>query len=334
MRSRHVHVSVNLDSIRAAAEAIRLSTGVRLIAVIKADAYGLGAVPISEALATVVDEFAYFTIHEAREVGRPGIILGPPEGDPAEYRELNLRPCVTNRADAERFAGMPVAVKLDTGMQRFGCRAEDLEDLLNRCSAEDVFTHATGISSVRLLRDVCRCKSQWLHAASTSLLDCPEAWLDGVRPGLALYRGATRVTSRLAVVRETKGGVGYTRFNCPNVGVILAGYCHNLQKAPVVINGRRQQLLEIGMNTSFVSVDPRDRVGDEVVLLGEELGEAELAAHFGCREHEILCRYGSMGPRSYVKNGVSCVAPALTTPALTQDAADTSRSSVPDPRKT
>jgi alanine racemase len=31
---------------------------VRLIAVIKADAYGLGAVPISEALATVVDEFA------------------------------------------------------------------------------------------------------------------------------------------------------------------------------------------------------------------------------------------------------------------------------------
>jgi hypothetical protein len=34
-------------------------------------------------------------------------------------------------------------------MQRFGCRAEDLEDLLNRCSAEDVFTHATGMSSVR-----------------------------------------------------------------------------------------------------------------------------------------------------------------------------------------
>jgi alanine racemase len=329
MRSRHVHVTVNLDLVRAAAEGIRQSTGVRLIAVIKADAYGLGAVPISEALAAAVDEFAYFTIHEAREVGRAGIVLGPPEGDPAEYRELNLRPTVANRSDAARFAGMPVAVKLDTGMQRFGCRAEDLDDLLGRCNAEDIFTHATCLPSVRLLHDVCRCKPQWLHAASTSLLDCAEAWLDGVRPGLALYRGATRVTSRLVVVRETKGGVGYTQFTCPHVGVILAGYCNNVQKAPVYINGRRQQLLEIGMNTSFVSVDPRDRIGDEVVLLGEELPEAELAAHFGCREHEILCRYTSMGPRSYVKSGAGAGRPILT-----RDALDTTRSSVPDPRRT
>ena len=330
MRSRHVHVSVNLDSIRAAAEAIRLSTGVRLIAVIKADAYGLGAVPISEALATVVDEFAYFTIHEAREVGRPGIILGPPEGDPAENRGLNLRPCVTNRSDAEPFAGMPVAVKLDTGMQRFGCRGRP------RRSAQPLQCgrrlHARNGHELGALLRRCRCKPR---VAARRRLRCSIAprlgWTACARDWRCI-EALTRVTSRLVVVRETKGGVGYTRFNCPNVGVILAGYCHNLQKAPVVINGRRQQLLEIGMNTSFVSVDPRDRVGDEVVLLGEELGEAELAAHFGCREHEILCRYGSMGPRSYVKNGVSAV--TVATPALTQDAADTSRSSVPDPRRT
>jgi len=85
MRCPLVQVAVNLDQVRAAAEAIRARTGVGLIAVIKADAYGLGAPRIADALASVVTDFAYFAVSEAREVGRPGLVLGPPEGDPAEY---------------------------------------------------------------------------------------------------------------------------------------------------------------------------------------------------------------------------------------------------------
>jgi alanine racemase len=313
MRSRHIHVVVNLERVRVAAEAIRRQTGVRLIAVLKADAYGLGAPQVADALAGVVHEFAYFSIHEAREVGRPGLVLGPPEGDAAQHRELNLRPAVASRADAERFAGIPVALKLDTGMQRFGCRVEELDDLLARCRAQDVFTHALALPSVRMLRDAGRGKPAWLHAASTSLLDCPEAWLDGVRPGLALYRGAVRASTRLCLVRETIGGIGYTQFECPRVGVILAGYCNHLRHAPVLINGRRQRLLEVGMNAAFVSVDPSDRPGDEVVLLGDGLTETELAAHCGCREHEILCRYTAMGQRSYVTAAASAAEAAVPT---------------------
>ncbi len=316
MRCRNVHVTINLPRIRAAAEAISRQTGVRLIAVIKADAYGLGAVQVAGVLAGVVHEFAYFSIHEAREVARPGIVLGPPEGDAAQHRELHLRPAIANRADAERFAGVPVAVKLDTGMQRFGCRADHLDDLLKHCDAQDIFTHAVALPSAKMLRDVCRGKSQWLHAGSTSLLSHPEAWLDGVRPGLALYRGAVRVTTRLHSVRHTTGGVGYTQFEHPHVGVILAGYCNHLQAAPVIINGRRQRLLEVGMNTAFVSVDPSDRPGDEVVLLGDGLAEAELAARFNCREHEILCRYTSMGIRSYSAAEETSVLERLTAAKL------------------
>ncbi len=319
MRSRHIQITVNLDRVRAAAEEIRRTTGVRLIAVIKADAYGLGAPAISDALASVVHEFAYFTLHEAREVGRPGIVLGPPEGEPAEYRELKLRPAVANRPDAERFASLPVAIKLDTGMQRFGCPAEHLDELLALSRAQDIFTHAASLKSVQLLRDAGRGRSQWLHAASTSLLPHRDTWLDGVRPGLALYQGAVRVSTRLQSVRSTRGGVGYTQFEASQVGIILAGYCNHLRPGPVWINGRRQRLLEVGMNTAFVSVDPADRAGDEVVLLGEGLREAELAAHFACREHEILCRYTAMGQRTYVTAGVKATPglrmPPDTTPA-------------------
>jgi alanine racemase len=332
MRCRNVHVVVNLARVRAAAEAIRRQTGVRLIAVIKADAYGLGAAQVAGALSGAVHEFAYFSIHEAREVGRPGIVLGPPEGDAAQYHELNLRPAVATRADAERFAGIPVAVKLDTGMQRFGCRPEDLADLLARCQAQDVFTHAVGLPSTRLLREVCRGRSQWLHAASTSLLGNPEAWLDGVRPGLALYRGAVRVSTRLHSVRHTTGGVGYTQFEHPHVGVILAGYCNHLHQAPVLINGRRQRLLEVGMNTAFVSVDPSDHPGDEVVLLGDGLTEAELAARFDCREHEILCRYTAMGARSYIT--ADGAAPLDRLVAAKLDSACTTQSTAAAPPRT
>jgi len=303
MRSRHVQITVNLEQIRQAAEQIRRMTGVKLIAVIKADAYGLGAVPVADALTDAVDEFAYFTLAEAREVGRPGLILGPPEGESAEYLELNLRPTISCLQDAERFAGLPVAVKVDTGMQRFGCRPEELSELLGRCRAVDIYTHATGVEAVEFFDRLTRGRPQWRHAACSSLLAHRQTWLEGVRPGLALYQGAMRVSTRLCQVKKTRGPAGYTGFDYPYVGVILAGYCHNLRPAPVLINGRRQRLLEVGMNTSFVSVDPEDRVGDEVVLLGDGLDETELGACLDCRPHEILCRYGSMGQRSYIPTG-------------------------------
>src|SRR5262245_56578733 len=104
MRSRHIACTVDLDRIRSNAEEIKRRTRVRLLAVIKADAYGLGAARVADALAGAVDEFAYFSVPEAREVGRPGVVIGPPEGDPAEFRELRLRPVVGSIAYAERFS--------------------------------------------------------------------------------------------------------------------------------------------------------------------------------------------------------------------------------------
>ena len=324
MRSKHIVVTIDLDRVRASAESIRAETGVPLIAVIKADAYGLGAARVADAIGAVVDDFAYFTVNEAREVGRPGLVLGPPEGEPAEYRELQLRPAVADPDEAAKFAGLPVAINVDTGMQRFGCRPEALDDLLGHCCGVEVFTHACDATSADVLRAAAAGRALFLHAASTSLLHCSTAWLDAVRPGLGLYRGAVRATTRLAAVQTTRGPVGYSGFECRHVGIIMAGYSHHLNLAPLVINGRVQRILEIGMNTSFVSVDPVDRAGDEVVLLGAELTETQLAHELGVRPHEVLCRYTAMGTREYVsrERGVS------------RGAACTTQSSAPAPQQT
>ncbi len=299
MRSNHVHVVVDLDRVRRSAELIRRRTGVALIAVVKADAYGLGAQRVTDALESAVDAFAYFSLEEARAVQRGGIVLGPPEADAATYRELGLTPAVSTRADAKRLRGVPLMLSVDTGMQRFGCSPDQAEGVLACGDFRHAFTHAAGTDGAARLADCCGGRVETLHAAATSLLDHEPSRLDAVRPGLALYRGAMTVTTELAAAHDCNGPIGYTRFAAPRVGVILAGYSNGLAPGPVLVNGRRQRLLEVGMNTAFVSIEPADKVGDPVVLLGGGLTEVELAAHFGTREHEILCRYGGMGRREY-----------------------------------
>jgi alanine racemase len=226
-------------------------------------------------------------------------VLGPPGADAAAHRELGLLPTVASRADAMRLRGTPLLLSVDTGMQRFGCAAEEATDILKRGDFRQAFTHAAGPDGAAQLADCCGGRVEMLHAAATSLLDHAPSRLDAVRPGLALYRGALSVTTELAVAHDTSGPIGYTRFVAPRVGVVLAGYSNGLRPGPALVNGRRQRLLEVGMNTSFVSIEAEDRQGDPVVLLGGELAEAELADHFGTREHEILCRYAAMGPREY-----------------------------------
>lgn len=301
MRSNHVNVLIHLARVRQSAEEIRRATGVQLIAVIKSDAYGLGAKRVADVLAGVADDFAYFTIDEAAEVGRPGIVLGPPDSGACadDYRGLRLRPVISRTSDVERFRGLPVVVSVDSGMQRFGCPLSQAAELVARCGAREMCTHASNAEALEVLRQVHAPGVELRHAASTAFLGNPAAWFEAVRPGVGLYRGAVTVTTRLVEARETYGPVGYTRFEYPHVGVILAGYSNRVAPAPVLINGRMQRILEVGMNTSFVSLDPRDRAGDVVTLLSDELNEAKLAAHFGIREHEVLCRYTSMGGRRY-----------------------------------
>lgn len=306
MRSPHIAVSVNLDRVRAAAEEIKRRTGVKVIAVVKADAYSLGAPQVADALASVVHEFAYFALEEAQALGRPGLLIGPPFASADEFRAAGVRPAVGSLEAAERYRGLRVAISVDTGMQRFGCMPDALDALVPRCDVSEYLTHAVTVEAALRLKAACGQRGRPIHAAASSLLDEPATWFDAVRPGVALFRGAMRVTARLALVRETRGAVGYTGFTHSPVGVILGGYSNRLSAgAPLLINGRRQRILETGMNTSYVSADPADRIGDPVLLLGEaddgrgKITEQEIATALHIREHEVLCRYGAVGQRTY-----------------------------------
>jgi alanine racemase len=307
MRSPHITITVDLGHVRRAARRIKAEMGVQYMAVIKADAYGLGASQVAAALSGVADEFAFFALREAVEVGVPALILGPPDGDPAVYRELALRPTVTTVDEARRYAGLPVAINIDLGMQRFGAPPERLAELAAISNVREVMSHGIDPTIGPRLKELCGARFPRLHVACSHLIEYPEARLDLVRVGVAMYRGAVRVTTRLTHVRDTYGPGGYTSFATPRVGLFQAGYAEGVQPGPVLVNGRRQRIIEVNMNASFVTIERDDAVGAEVVLLGDELREPELAEHFGIRDHEVLTRFTALGIRKYVDSDARAI---------------------------
>jgi hypothetical protein len=67
--SSSVTVRIDLARIRASAQEIRRRTGVAILAVVKADAYGLGAAQVAEALADLADGWCVFSLAEAMKPG-------------------------------------------------------------------------------------------------------------------------------------------------------------------------------------------------------------------------------------------------------------------------
>ncbi len=196
---------------------------VSIIPVVKADAYGHGAVGVSWALTEEgVNLVAVATLEEALELQESGIparflILGgitgesnlldiPPDCIPVVWDEDGL-----NFSNAlPSVAGRPVEVhlKIDTGMTRLGCRPDQMPRLfdialgldnvrvtgvMSHLSSADgadtddvVFTH----EQVLKFRESCRNLAMGIirHLGnSAGALAYPECRLDAVRPGLMLY---------------------------------------------------------------------------------------------------------------------------------------------------
>jgi alanine racemase len=303
----NVTVRIDLGRIRANAAEIAEGTGVAVMAVVKADAYGLGAGRIAEAVAPVVAGFCVFALREAVEAelwkrtGKPSLALGPPETlDPRPWIEQRVRPCVATVEQAAALREARPIVCVDTGMQRFACPPENLDAVIEAGMCDEAITHATRLEQVEELKELLRGRGMKLHAAATALLDQPRAWLDAVRPGLAIYRGALRVSTPLVEVCEARGPAGYTGFSLPRHGVIVCGYSNGLSAGVCSVRGRRRKVVEVGMQSAFIETMPEDNVGDEVVLMGDGVTEADLAEHWRCTPHETILRLSGAGRREYL----------------------------------
>ena len=290
-----ISIQIDPQRVRQNAADIRSRVGVAVHAVVKANAYGLGVARIVPAIKDVVDGFCVFDLHEAREVRKltekPILCLGPPgEFTANDFLAIKARPAVSTVDEAKRLGSASCVLCVDTGMQRFACPAELVGEAVAAGNIGEAFTHAVRPEQVKMLLDILGPLRGLMkvHAAASALLADANYALDGVRPGLALYRGAVRISARLVEVRETRGPIGYGSFSAPRVGVILLGYSHGLRPGPCLVNGSASRVLECGMQSSFIDVIAGDRVGDEVVLLGDGLEAEQIATEWKTSAQEVL----------------------------------------------
>ena len=304
--SPHVTVTIDLGRVRENAITVRARAGVPVLAVVKADGYGLGAARVIAAIDEVVDGYCFFSLAEAAAAGlreitvKPALAFGPPGAfGPSDYRSLGVPPVVSTASDAGRYREADPVLSVDTGQQRFACPPAEFDAALREGRCREAMTHALTAAQVERFVAVAGGRGLRLHAAGSSLLDDPAARLDAVRPGIALYRGATRVSTPLVEVRDSAGPAGYTGFAVPRHGVILCGYSNGLRAGPCLVGGSPSRVLEVGMQSAFVECAPGDRAGDEVVLLGDGLREEDVAWEWRASQHVVLTQLAGSGQRTH-----------------------------------
>lgn len=307
-----VTVRVDLARIRRNVADIAARTGVPVIGVVKADAYGLGAAQIASAIGDLVEAFYVFELAEAvrydlyARTGKRSIALMADSDDSADYLSHHIHPAVWTKERAILLQKAGPLLSIDTGQGRFGCGEAHLREILDTGIIREAFTHASNSTQLATFERIARevlfpyRPALRLHASSTALLDNPAARYDAVRIGLAMYAGAARVSARLIELHDGNTPRGYTAFRVPRCGVVRCGYSNGLRPGPCLVNGRPQSILEVGMQTAFVEIDAKDRLGDEVILLGEGLTESAVATAWRCTPHEVVVRLSSAGVRDYL----------------------------------
>jgi len=302
--SPHVTVRIDLDRIRANTEHVGRQTKVDVIAVLKADAYGLGAKSVADAIAAVVDGFYLFELAEAgtaevKRLGRDVIALRDESSDPVVYRDAGVRPIVWTTDRAVALQSVRPILSVDTGQQRFAAPATEIDAIIKAGAIREAMTHASRADQAARFADQTNGRGLHRHAAGTALLDEPTAYFDAVRPGLALYRDAVHVSTKLFDARDATGPAGYSGFVTRRHGVILAGYAHGLRRGPCLVNGQSRHILEVGMQTSFVELGNADGIGDTVTLLGDGLSVDDVAGFWQTSPQDVLVCLTGVGVRSW-----------------------------------
>ncbi len=191
----------------------------KIIAVVKANAYGCGALECSRIFAESGSELLAVTrLEEAIELRDSGLeipilLLSPSLDDELEtVVKLDLTASISSFEEARKIGEISqkmkktarVHLKINTGMNRFGARPETVAEIVGRArklanlEIEAAFTHfadAAGKSEIptkngyeEFCNATCGLKAIKFHVCnSAAMLRFPEMRLDFVRPGTLLY---------------------------------------------------------------------------------------------------------------------------------------------------
>lgn len=318
---------INLKNLADNARFVRRKIGKRkLFAVVKADGYGHGGAEIALALESLVDGFCVAITDEGAAlrlagVTKPVLVLTPPlgEDDVLRARFYDLTLTVNSPETAKIVQDLPCHIKVNTGMNRFGCGLNELNEILKILSPEQitgVYSHmydpadaSASLKQLRLFeaaeREVKKVNgSAVAHFAASGGILASGAGInylkDGVRCGILLYgyppegfsadvKPVMKIYARLA--QKTAfigGGIGYMKAvkEYKNLSVYRLGYADgfsrgaNFSESPLCMD-------------SFISAS-----GENLKLVFDDA--AAYAKERGTIPYEALCSVTKRAERVYV----------------------------------
>jgi alanine racemase len=222
-------IEVDLGALVRNAATLARRAGVPLLPMVKADAYGLGAVAVARALLPLSPwGFGVATVAEGAELRAAGITLPIVVFTPVlredwpALRAARLTPALHRSADIRAWAdggGAPWQLDVDTGMDRAGApwnRVGELDAVLRAAPPEGAFTHFHSAERedgtrerqeerFRVALAAMPVRPPLVHAENSAGLEHggPSSY-DLVRPGVFLYgvdSGGTLGVSPVAAMR-------------------------------------------------------------------------------------------------------------------------------------
>ncbi|MBT6246401.1 MAG: alanine racemase [Gammaproteobacteria bacterium] len=255
---------ISLSSIESNFNQARLAApNSQVMAVVKANAYGHGAIKVAQRL-TTADAFAVARLDEAVQLREAGIqqpitlfggICQASQAEVATDFDIDL--VIHDQAQLELIKGYSLRIwlKLDTGMHRLGIEAASIPlfvnaiaesrllGLMSHFSDADQPSHPKNAQQLETLLSVGETIGVPLSMAnSAGILSFPESHLDWVRPGIMLFganplldrtvdlSAAMRLTAPVIAVKNIRPGetIGYgstwTASSPGRIGVIGLGY--------------------------------------------------------------------------------------------------------------
>jgi alanine racemase len=224
-------VEIDLGALLRNGASVRDRAGVPLLPMVKADAYGLGAIAVSRALESLDPwGFGVATIPEAEELRRAGIerpiICFTPLllDDLDAARRARVTPALGDAKTIARWAasGRPWHLAIDTGMSRAGVAWHALDallDLVRQSPPEGAFTHFHSAQRNDRTRDVQEerfaaalaklpARPPFVHAENSAAVEhrAPSHW-SFARPGVFLYGVGTHGALEPAPVASLRARV-------------------------------------------------------------------------------------------------------------------------------
>lgn len=327
-------ITIDLGAVRHNVKTLMaLLDGAELWAVVKGDGYGHGAVDVGRAaLAAGATALCVATVPEALALrGAFGqarlVVMGPTSAQELEQaREARLELVA---AAGEIPEALPVHLKLDTGMGRWGLSelpspSREVVGLMTHLATADTDLDFAERQLERFHSAIEGLQGLTRHAAnSAATIRLPSSHLDAVRCGIAIYglspfgedpardglRPALRWHSQLGRVFRLEHGEGtgygrtYVASEAAWIGIVPIGYAdgfrRDLEGTTVLVGDERCRTVgAVSMDAFAVLLPRRLSVGTPVSLIGDGILAEEHARVAETINYEIVCGINSSPERA------------------------------------